>query len=137
MTETTQIVSKVLVHECHDDALSALKNICTKHKLVGLKVSTGNNNIGLKDASNEIDDVLHSNVDLGAIFLTEEPDPNGFTGIDKPTHGFGAHTFERAGFCARFPYAASQQRDRRIRTNLLGSFKHLLGTFHTAGTGDK
>jgi hypothetical protein len=82
MTDTTQIVSKVLVHECNDDALSALKNVCTEHKLVGLKVSTGNNNIGLKDASNEIDDVLKSNVDLGAIFLTEEPDPNGFTGID-------------------------------------------------------
>ena len=82
MSETTQIVSKVLVHECNDDGLSVLKNICTTHKLVGLKVSTGNNTIGIKDASNEIDDVLQSNVDLGAIFLTEEPDPNGFTGID-------------------------------------------------------
>lgn len=82
MSEATQIVSKVLVHECNDDALTALKNVCTEHKLVGLKVSTGNNTIGLKDASNEIDDVLKSNVDLGAIFLTEEPDPNNFTGID-------------------------------------------------------
>ena len=82
MTETTQIVSKVLVHECNDDALNALKQVCTEHKLVGLKVSTGNNTIGIKDASNEIDDVLNSNVDLGAIFLTEEADPNGFTGID-------------------------------------------------------
>jgi len=82
MSEATQIVSKVLVHECNDDALTLLKGVCTKHKLVGLKVSTGNNSIGLKDASNEIDDVLKSNVDLGAIFLTEEPDPNGFTGID-------------------------------------------------------
>tara|TARA_R110001592_G_scaffold356571_1_gene658767 strand:+ start:24784 stop:25791 length:1008 start_codon:yes stop_codon:yes gene_type:complete len=82
MTEPTQIVSKVLVHECNDDALTALKNVCTEHKLVGLKVSTGNNNIGLKDASNEIDDVLKSNVDLGAIFLTEESDPNGFKGTD-------------------------------------------------------
>lgn len=82
MSETTQIVSKVLVHECNEDALTALKNICTEHKLVGLKVSTGNNTIGIKDASNEIDDVLKSNVDLGAIFLAEEPDPNGFTGVD-------------------------------------------------------
>jgi hypothetical protein len=82
MSETTQIVSKVLVHECNDDALAVLKNVCTEHKLVGLKVSTGNNTIGIKDASNEIDDVLKSNVDLGAIFLAEEPDPNGFTGID-------------------------------------------------------
>lgn len=82
MTENTQIVSKVLVHECNDEALTALKQVCTEHKLVGLKVSTGNNTIGIKDASNEIDDVLKSNVDLGAIFLTEESDPNGFTGID-------------------------------------------------------
>ena len=80
MSDTTQIVSKVLVHECDDAALSALKTVCTEHKLVGLKVSTGNNNIGLKDASNEIDDVLKSNVDLGAIFLSEVADPNGFTG---------------------------------------------------------
>lgn len=82
MSETTQIVSKVLVHECNDTALTALKHVCTEHKLVGLKVSTGNNTIGIKDASNEIDDVLKSNVDLGAIFLAEEPDPNNFTGID-------------------------------------------------------
>lgn len=82
MSETTQIVSKVLVHECNDEALSVLKDICTRHKLVGLKVSTGNNEIGIKDASNEIDDVLKSNVDLGAIFLSEAPDPNGFTGLD-------------------------------------------------------
>ena len=82
MSETTQIVSKVLVHECNDEALSALKLVCTEHQLVGLKVSTGNNNIGLKDASHEIDDVLNSNVDLGAIFITEEPDPNGFTGLE-------------------------------------------------------
>jgi hypothetical protein len=82
MTESTHIVSKVLVHECHADALTALKVVCTEHSLVGLKVSTGNNSIGLKDVSNEIDDVLHSNVDLGAIFLTEEIDQNGFTGID-------------------------------------------------------
>ena len=82
MSESTQIVSKVLVHECNEEALSALKIVCTQHKLVGLKVSTGNNSIGIKDASNEIDDVLKSNVDLGAIFLAEEPDQNNFTGID-------------------------------------------------------
>ncbi len=82
MSEATQIVSKVLVHECNDQALAALKNVCTEHKLIGLKVSTGNNTIGIKDASNEIDDVLKSNVDLGAIFLAEEPDQNDFSGID-------------------------------------------------------
>jgi hypothetical protein len=82
MSEPTQIVSKVLVHECDPEALNVLKDICTRHKLVGLKVSTGNNTIGIKDASNEIDDVLKSNVDLGAIFLAEDLDPNGFSGID-------------------------------------------------------
>jgi len=82
MSEETQIVSKVLVHEFDDAALTILKNICTKHNLVGLKVSTGDNTIGLKDASNEIDDVLKSNVDLGAIFLTEAKDHNGVSGLD-------------------------------------------------------
>jgi len=82
MSNETTIVSKVLVHECNEDALSALKTICTKHNLVGLKVSTGDNSIGIKDATNEIDDVLKSNVDLGAIFLAEDIDQNGVSGID-------------------------------------------------------
>jgi len=82
MSDETTIVSKVLVHECNEDALSILKTICTKHNLVGLKVSTGDNSIGIKDASNEIDDVLKSNVDLGAIFLAEDIDQNGISGID-------------------------------------------------------
>ena len=82
MSDETTIVSKVLVHECNDDALAFLKSICTNHNLVGLKVSTGDNSIGIKDASNEIDDVLKSNVDLGAIFLAEDIDQNGISGID-------------------------------------------------------
>jgi hypothetical protein len=82
MSDETTIVSKVLVHECNDDALTFLKTICTNHNLVGLKVSTGDNSIGLKDASNEIEDVLKSNVDLGAIFLAEDVDQNGISGID-------------------------------------------------------
>jgi len=82
MSEETKIVSKVLVHECDDSVLNMLKGICTQNNLVGLKVSTGDNTIGLKDASNEIDDVLGSNVDLGAIFLTETPDHNDVSGTD-------------------------------------------------------
>jgi hypothetical protein len=81
MSEVTKIVSKVLVHECDDRALNFLKDICTANNLVGLKVSTGDNEVGLKDASNEIDDVLRSNVDLGAIFLSEMPDHKGITGL--------------------------------------------------------
>ena len=82
MTEETKIVSKVLVHECNPDALELLKKMCTDNNLVGLKVSTGDNTVGLKDASNEIDDVLDSNVDLGAVFLSEAPDQNGVSGKD-------------------------------------------------------
>jgi hypothetical protein len=82
MSDETTIVSKVLVHECNDDALAFLKTICTNHNLIGLKVSTGDNTIGIKDASNEIDDVLKSNVDLGAIFLAEDKDQNGISGIE-------------------------------------------------------
>jgi len=81
-SEETKIVSKVLVHECDDSALAVLKDVCTENNLVGLKVSTGNNEIGLKDASNEIDDVMRSNVDLGAVFLAETPDHNDVSGID-------------------------------------------------------
>jgi len=78
---TTQIVSKVLVHECDTQALDLLKTICNDNNLVGLKVCTGDNTVGLKDASNEIDDVLGSNVDLGAVFLSEAPDQNGVSGM--------------------------------------------------------
>lgn len=49
---------------------------------MGLKVSTGNNTVGLKDATSEIQHVLTSNVDLGAVFLAEEPDHNGVPGIE-------------------------------------------------------
>lgn len=82
MTAQTQIVSKVLVHECNEAALSVLKDICTHNNLVGLKVCTGNNTIGLRDATNEINDVMQSNVDLGAVFLSEDKDFNGVSGIE-------------------------------------------------------
>jgi len=82
MTTETQIVSKVLVHECNEQALTVLKDVCTKNNLIGLKVCTGNNTIGLRDASNEINDVMQSNVDLGAVFLSEEKDLNGVSGIE-------------------------------------------------------
>lgn len=82
MTEDTKIVSKVLVHECNEEALSVLKDICTQNNLVGLKVCTGDNKIGLRDATNEINDVMNSNVDLGAVFLAEEKDHNGVSGVE-------------------------------------------------------
>lgn len=82
MTEEKKIVSKVLVHECDENALNILKDVCQENNLVGLKVCTGNNTIGLKDATSEIQHVLKSNVDLGAIFLSENPDHNGVCGTD-------------------------------------------------------
>ncbi len=81
MSEVTKIVSKVLVHEMDDDALNFLKDVCSENNLVGLRVRTSDQQVGLKDASNEIDDVLRSNVDLGAIFLSEESDGKGITGF--------------------------------------------------------
>ena len=80
MTKETKIVSKVLVHECNESALSVLKEVCTNNNLIGLKVCTGDNTIGLRDASTEIDDVMNSNVDLGAVFLAESKDYNGVSG---------------------------------------------------------
>lgn len=56
----TKIVSKVLVHEFDAGVLATLKQVCT-----------ANNLVGLKDASENIDDILKSNIDLGAIFLAE------------------------------------------------------------------
>jgi hypothetical protein len=82
MTDDTKIVSKVLVHECDNAALELLKEVCIENNLIGLKVSTGDNSVGLKDASNEIDDVLGSNVDLGAVFLSEAKDKNDVSGKD-------------------------------------------------------
>ncbi len=79
---TTKIVSKVLVHESDPAALELLKTICSDNNLVGLKVCTGDHSVGLKDASNELDDVLKSNVDLGAVFLSESVDLNGVSGLE-------------------------------------------------------
>jgi len=82
MSETTKIVSKVLIHEFESIALTVLKNVCLENNLVGLKVTTGEKKIGLIEASNDIHEILASNVELGAIFLTEAEDENGVTGID-------------------------------------------------------
>ena len=82
MSETTKIVSKVLIHEFENIALTVLKDVCIENNLVGLKVTTGGNTVGLRDATNDIHEILGSNVELGAIFLTEAQDQNGISGID-------------------------------------------------------
>lgn len=63
MEEPTKIVSKVLVHDYSEEALSEIKKICVSNNLVGLK-----------DVSEDINAILESNIDLGAVFLAEESD---------------------------------------------------------------
>ncbi|ARU57626.1 hypothetical protein OLMES_3599 [Oleiphilus messinensis] len=67
--QTTKIVSKVLVHEFDATALETIKTVCNQNNLVGLK-----------DTSQNINDILKSNVDLGAIFLYEGLDAKGSSG---------------------------------------------------------
>ncbi|MAM88221.1 MAG: chemotaxis protein CheX [unclassified Hahellaceae] len=64
--EVSKIVSKVLVHDNDVDALAEIKKICT-----------ANNLVGLKDVSQDINAILESNIDLGAVFLAESSDTPG------------------------------------------------------------
>jgi len=82
MNEQTKIVSKVLVHEFEAVSLTLLKDVCIENNLVGLRVCSGEKSVGIAAVSAEFHEVLRSNLDLGAIFLTEAPDKNGVTGID-------------------------------------------------------
>jgi len=82
MSTSTKIVSKVLVHEFEKTSLTLLKDICLENNLVGLRVCSGDKSIGVEAVSDEFHQVLSSNLDLGAIFLTESPDQNGVTGMD-------------------------------------------------------
>lgn len=74
MNDNLTIVAKVLVHESDDQALELIKQSCLKNNLVGLKISANANSIGLAAASIDIQNILASNIDLGAIFLTEAAD---------------------------------------------------------------
>ncbi len=71
MKEPTKIVSKVLVHEHDAEALAEVKKICT-----------ANNLVGLKDVSQDINAILESNIDLGAIFLAEREGKAGESWLD-------------------------------------------------------
>jgi len=82
MEVKTKIVSKVLIHEFDDDALSTIKTACLENNLIGLKVSTEKATVGLKDVCADIHDILSSNIDLGAIFISEDEDTNGYSGIE-------------------------------------------------------
>lgn len=82
MSKETKIVSKILVHEFENTALTLLKDVCLKHNLIGLRVSNDEHSIGVRAVTNEFNDVLSSNLDLGGIFLTEAADQNGVSGLD-------------------------------------------------------
>jgi hypothetical protein len=60
MTEQSKIVSKVLVLDSHSDCLDRIKVFCDSNGLVGLKVQ-----------ADSVMAVLRSNLDLGAILLSE------------------------------------------------------------------
>jgi len=70
MTDQTKIVSKVLVLDTNTSCLEAIKGFCDSNGLVGLKVQPGN-----------VMAVLRSNLDLGAILLSEMYADNGDCGI--------------------------------------------------------
>ena len=72
MSDTAKIMSKVLVHEMNTEHIQKLKVFFKSINLIGLKAENFNN----------IQEVLHSNIDLEAIFLCEESDEWGKSGYD-------------------------------------------------------
>lgn len=71
MEDTSNIVSKVLVHESDEQALARLKAFFTDNQLVGMRTQHDN-----------IIDVLKSNIDLGAVFLSESVSGNNSSGAE-------------------------------------------------------
>lgn len=72
MTDNTdKIVSKVLVHENDERAIQVIEKLCKDYHLVGLKVSHASQDVGLRDAAADLDDILKANIDLGAVFLSD------------------------------------------------------------------
>jgi hypothetical protein len=63
------IVSKILVHEPNEDAAEQLREYFKSKGMVGLK-----------DNSKDILELLNSNTDLGAVFLSSNADYDGLTG---------------------------------------------------------
>ena len=69
------IKSKVLIHDVNQWHLDALRGFCESHDLVGL----------VAEDTDCIREVLDLNIDLGAIFLCDEPDKHGRTGQQVAT----------------------------------------------------
>jgi hypothetical protein len=71
MKQDTNVVSKVLVYDPDPSALDTLKDFCNQNGLVGLRAF-----------GDIMSDVVRSNIELGAICLSEEKDENGRSGVE-------------------------------------------------------
>ena len=71
MAESETIVSHVLVYDINDFALDRIKDFCAENSLIGLRAQNSN-----------MEEVLNSHIHLGAVFLCEEPDETGMSGIE-------------------------------------------------------
>lgn len=71
MANQETVISKVLVHESSADAEAQLKLFFQRRGLVGLR-----------DHSRDILELLASSIDLGGVFLAEEPGADGRSGLD-------------------------------------------------------
>lgn len=111
MEQSTKIVSKVLVHEFDSTVLDALKKVCTDNNLVGLK-----------DASKDITDILDSNVDLGAIFLSELTDENGLSGLELCKHIYNRRP-ELPIFLRRENTDSQDDLDEDVRKAIAGCYQ--------------
>jgi len=67
-----QVESKVLVYEVDPSQMDSLRVFFNGHDIIGLRA----------ESSEGLLRILRENIDLGAIFLCEEPDYKGVTGLD-------------------------------------------------------
>lgn len=73
-TDKDALVSHVLVYDVSDKVLDKIKDFCVNNSLIGLRAHDSN-----------MQSILDSHIHLGAVFLCEEPDESGVTGIDIAT----------------------------------------------------
>lgn len=72
MNEEIRIQSKILVHEADDAVMGEFKAFFAEHNLIGMNAIISGNLI----------EAIKSNIDLGAIILSEENDIDGKSGIE-------------------------------------------------------
>ena len=71
-SESTSVQSKVLVYEVDSGEMNSLREFFKDHDLIGLRAEKSDGLLG----------ILRENIDLGAIFLCEEADYDGVSGMD-------------------------------------------------------